>query len=237
MWQIHKRHQKSPLVQVHREEVRPTKQARRELEDIVFREADARLVHQQHADALIIIARVANSNVHRLMVDDSSVFDILYLDAYKKMGLTEDDLEPNNSPIYGFTRDHVIPKRVAKLTVIVGEHSWTSTVLANFLVVDAPSAINGIIGRPLLKALKATTLIYHLTMKFPKAKGMGEVWGDQYDSRECYNKSLWIVEKDNKSQRASMGKVVASSSKRSDVTKQAHAWASCPCSKYDLLLY
>ena len=93
-------------VQVHRTKVRPTKQAQRELEDIVFREADARWVHRPHTNSLVIIARVSNSKVHRLMVDDGSVVDILYLNAYRRMGLTEDDLDPNSSPLYGFTRDH-----------------------------------------------------------------------------------------------------------------------------------
>ena len=117
------------------------------------------------------------------MVDDGSTMDILYLNAYKKMGLTKHNLDPNSSPLYDFTRDHVISKRLAKLTITVGEHPRTSTILANFLVVDAPSAINKIIGRPLLKALKAATSIYHLTMKFSITKGIGEVRGDQYDSR------------------------------------------------------
>ena len=83
--------------------------------------------------------------------------------------------------------------------------------------------MNVIIGGPLLKALKAATLIYHFTMKFPTVEGTGEVRGDQYDSRECYNKSLRIAKKYNKSPRASMGKAMASSSKRLDVTEQTHA--------------
>ena len=66
----------------------------------------------------------------------------------------------------------------------MGEHPQTSTVPANFLVVDALSAINEIIGRPLLKALKAATSIYHLTMKFPTTKGIGKVRGNQYYSRD-----------------------------------------------------
>ena len=45
---------KNPPVQVHRTEVQPIKQAQRELEDIVFREADARWVHHPHTDALVI---------------------------------------------------------------------------------------------------------------------------------------------------------------------------------------
>ena len=214
---------KPPSVQVQKTKVRPTKKTRKELEDIVFCEANARWVHHPHVDALVITARVTNSNIHSLMVDNGSVADILYLNIYKKMGLTEDNLDPNSSPLYGFTVDHVIPKGVAKLTIIVGEHTRTCTVLTNFLVVDAPSVINGIIRRPLLKVLKVTTLIYHLTMKLPTAEGTGEVRGDQYDSRECYNKSLWIAEKNNKSPRTRMVEVMASSSKRSNVTEQAHA--------------
>ena len=127
------------------------------------------------------------------MVDDGSEVDTLYLNAYKRMSLTEDDLDPNSSPLYRFTKDHVVPKGVAKLIITVGEHPWTSTVLANFLRVDA--LINGIIRRPLLKALKAATSIYHLTMKFRTTKGTGEVRGNQYNSRECYNKSLQIAKK------------------------------------------
>ena len=179
-----------PLEQVHKTEMRPTKQAWRDLEDIVFKEADTRWVYHLHTDALVIMARVTNSNIHRLMVDDGSAVDTFYLDAYKRMGLTEDDLDPNSSSLYRFTKDHVVPKGVAKLIIIVGEHPQTLTILANFLRVDAPSAINGIIGRPLLKALKAATSIYHLNMKFPTAKGTSEVRGNQYNSRECYNKSL-----------------------------------------------
>ena len=157
-------------------------------------------------------------------MDDGSTVNIIYLNAYKRMGLTENDLDSDSSLLYSFTGDHVIPKGVAKLTIMVGEHSRTSTILANFLIVKAPSTINGIIGRPLLEALKVATLIYHLTMKFPTAEETGEIIrGNQYDSKEYYNKSLRIAGKDNKSPRASMEKAMASSSKKSDVTEQAHA--------------
>ena len=133
--------------------MKPAKQARLELEDIVFTEANARWVHHSHVDALVITAQIANSNVHQLMVDDRSTIDILYLNAYKRMGLAESDLNLTTSPLYEFTRDHVVPKGTAKLTVIVGEHPRTSTVIANFLIVDCPSTINGIIGRPFMKAI------------------------------------------------------------------------------------
>ena len=46
--------------------------------------------------------------------------------------------------------------------------------------------------------MKVVTSIYHLTVKFPTTKETGQVRGSQYDSRECYNKSLRLVEKDKK---------------------------------------
>ena len=89
-------------------EEHPTKNVGRELKDIVYTEADARWVHHPQVDALVITARVANNNVHRLLVDDNNVVDIIYLDAYKRMGLTERKLSPATSPLYGFTGDHMV---------------------------------------------------------------------------------------------------------------------------------
>ena len=87
-------------------------------------------------------------------------------------------------------------------------------VVTKFLVVDCPLVVNGIIGKPFLKALKAVSLIYHLTVKFPTAKGMGQVRGSQYDSRECYNKSLKLAEKERKlPQKMEVGKVIMGPSK------------------------
>ena len=148
------------------------KSARRELEDVVFAEADAKWVHHPHSDALVIAARVANSNVHRMLIDDGSVMDIIHLDAYKRMWLTKNELSPSTSPLFGFIGNHVISKGTIKLVVMMGEHLQESTVMTEFLIVDCPSTLNRIIGRLLLKAV---TSIYNFTMKFLTAEGTGQV--------------------------------------------------------------
>ena len=84
-------------------------------------------------------------------MEDGSVVDILYLDAYKRIGLDENTLRPATSPLYRFIGDHIIPKGIAKLAITVREQPRTSTIIVDFLVVDYPLAINRIIGRPLLK--------------------------------------------------------------------------------------
>lgn len=83
------------------------------------------------------------------------------------MGLDERDLSPSMSPLYEFTSNHVIPRGTIKLVVTVKEHQRVSTVVTEFLVINCPLTFSGVVGRPLLKALKVVTFIYHLTIKFP----------------------------------------------------------------------
>ena len=63
-----------------------------QLDDIVFTQADASWVHNPHDDALVITTEVANSLVHRLLVDSGRVVNILYWDAYQMIGLRQANL-------------------------------------------------------------------------------------------------------------------------------------------------
>ena len=81
------------------------------------------------------------------------------------------------SPLYGFTRDSVIPKGTIKLAVTLGEPPRMTTVMIDFLAVKYPSTFNSVLGRPLLKALKVVTSIHCLTIKFPIVAGIGQVQG------------------------------------------------------------
>ena len=47
-------------------------------DDIVFTNTDVRWVHHPYEDALVITAVVATCLVHRLLVDNESIVDILY---------------------------------------------------------------------------------------------------------------------------------------------------------------
>ena len=102
-------------------------------------------------------------------------------------------MTPMTSPLYGFTGDSVIPEGTIKLTVTLREPPQTVTVMIDLLTVKCPLAFNGVLGRPLLKALKAVTSIHYLIMKFPTAAEIGQVRGRPCDSRECYNISLELA--------------------------------------------
>ena len=103
------------------------------------------------------------------------------------MGLKLSDLKPSPNPIYGFTRDSVTPLGVISFLMTLGEYPRQSCVMADFLVIDQPSAFNALLGRPSLRELKAITNIYHLLMKFLTPNGADEFKGDQQEVRQCYN--------------------------------------------------
>ena len=59
-----------------------------------------------------------------------------------------------------------------------------------FLIVDASSAYNMLLGRPSRNAIKAIPSAYHMMIKFPTTGGVGMVRGDQSVARECYSASM-----------------------------------------------
>ena len=118
---------------------------------------------------------VANNNIHRILVDNKSSIDILYFQAFERMGLKVSDLKPSLNLVYGFTGDSVIPLGVISLSMTLGEYPRQSCVMADFLVIDQPSAFNVVLGRPSLRELRAITNIHHLLMKFPTPQGVSEV--------------------------------------------------------------
>ena len=134
-------------------------------------------MHHPHEDALVINVEVANSLIHRLLVDSECAVNILYWDAYQKTGLRRADLTLMTSPLYGFTEDSVISDGTIKLAVTLEELPRTTTVMIDFLAVKRLSAFNGALGKPLLKSLKVVTSIHCLTIKFPTPAGTGQVRG------------------------------------------------------------
>uniref|UniRef100_A0A2N9IUA0 Uncharacterized protein n=1 Tax=Fagus sylvatica TaxID=28930 RepID=A0A2N9IUA0_FAGSY len=153
-------------------------------------EEDARGTHQPHDDALVITVNIAGFTTRRVMVDNGSSADILYLPAYQQMRLDKDKLRPMDAPFVGFTGDKVCPVGIVTLPITVGTHPKTVSKTVDFLVVNCPSVYNAIIGRPTLNRLRAVTSTYHLLLKFPTEHGIREVRGDQVAARECYLASL-----------------------------------------------
>ncbi|XP_065050280.1 uncharacterized protein LOC103978276 [Musa acuminata AAA Group] len=140
----------------------------------------------EHDDALVIMARIANAQVRRIMIDTESSADMLYLDTFQKLGLTKESLKPICSALTGFTDDSVSPLGTITLPLTLGAPPQTKMVMSTFLVVDLSAAYNAILDRPTLNKIRAVVSTYHQTVKFPTPAGIGEVWGSPRESRRCY---------------------------------------------------
>ncbi|RRT38723.1 hypothetical protein B296_00049333 [Ensete ventricosum] len=93
-----------------------------------------------HADALVVMTRIANTCVRRIMIDTRSSVDILYLNALHKLGMTNRDLIPMTSTLIGFTGDAITLVGVATLPVTFDDEPRTKTLMVvPFMVVDLPS--------------------------------------------------------------------------------------------------
>ena len=151
-----------------------------------FNEEDTKGVKQPHNDPLVIMLTIEGFNTKRILVDNGSSVDIIYLPAFQQLKLNPGRLRPFDSPLVSFSGDRVYPKGIVTLTVTVGTYLKQLTRQLDFLVVDCPSSYDVIIGRPTLNCWKSATSTYCLKVKFPTENGVGEVKGDQVLARECY---------------------------------------------------
>ncbi|XP_077246024.1 uncharacterized protein LOC143885861 [Tasmannia lanceolata] len=143
-----------------------------------------------HDDALIITMLVANWELKKILVDNGSSADILYYHAFKQMMIADDRLRPANSDLFCFSGEIVKVEGQIKLPVLVAEPLCQAFAMVNFLVVRATSVYNAILGRHDHNLIRAVASAYHQKMKFNTSNGVGEVRGDQPQSRECYAMAL-----------------------------------------------
>ena len=157
---------------------------------ITFSDSDLEGCQHPHDDLLVVRAIVANTTVHRVLVDNGSSIDIIFASAFDKMGIGRERLEPVSTHLRGFSGEKVLPLGLIQLVLTLGETPCQATMTARFLIVDAPSAYNMLLGRPSLNAIKAVPLAYHMIIKFPTIHGVGTIRGDQRVARECYTASM-----------------------------------------------
>ena len=63
-------------------------------------------------------------------------------------------------------------------------------MLVTFVVMEALSAYNVMLGRPTLNRTRAVVSTYSLVVKFSTPSGVGSMRGDQATTRYCYINSL-----------------------------------------------
>ena len=69
---------------------------------LTFDTRDVDLRSAPHVDAMVINYSVIGWDLHKVLVDNSSPADIIFLHAFDRMGISHSLLKPSNNPLYGF---------------------------------------------------------------------------------------------------------------------------------------
>jgi len=90
--------------------------------DMVFSKEDARGVKQPHDDPLVIMLMIEGFNTRRVLVDNESSTDIIYLSAFQQLQVNPKNLRPFKSQLVNFSEDKVNLKGIVMLMVTAGSY-------------------------------------------------------------------------------------------------------------------
>ena len=100
-----------------------------------------------HDDQLVIRVVMANKKVHRVLIDNESSADIIFASMFDKMGIGREKLEQINSHLLGFSGEKVLLLGSVQLVLTLGDPPCQATTTIKFLIMDAPSTYNMLLGR------------------------------------------------------------------------------------------
>ena len=92
----------------------PLKYRQSENDDITF---------SPHDDPLVITLGIEEFTTKRVLVDNKSFANIMYMTAYQQLRVDPKKLRPFNSPLVSFSGDKIYPKRIVTLSVTARTHS------------------------------------------------------------------------------------------------------------------
>jgi hypothetical protein len=148
---------------------------------ISFSDSDLHDVQLPHNDPLVITLRIGNYDVKRVLMDQGSFAEVMYQELYEKLGLGKSDLSEFSSPVFGFSGESTIPLGKTTLPVLAGPINLQT----EFIVVQAPSPYNAIMGRSWLHKMRAIPSTLHQKLRFPTKVGVMEINGDQVAAKQC----------------------------------------------------
>ncbi|KAM6583535.1 hypothetical protein CsatB_010537 [Cannabis sativa] len=153
---------------------------------ISFTTSESTRLLNPHHDALVISLYIANCLTKRILVDNGSSANILFLSALREMGIDESKIVRKTTVLIGFSGEQKNTSGEIELPV----YAEGVNLCTRFLVIDSPSAYNVILGRPWIHEMEAVPSTYHQALRFPTKWGPKEIRGEQKDSRECYRTTM-----------------------------------------------
>ena len=159
--------------------------------DLVFTKADCQDVIPHDNDPVVISVVTAGRRVHCVLVDQGSSADVMIWSTFNKLQLSPYQLRPYTGCLYGFAGDQVEVRGHIKLRTTFTDCTTSRTANIRYLIVNAPSTYNILLGRPALNRIGAIASTRHMKMKLPSLEGtVITIKSDQKEAKKCYKKSL-----------------------------------------------
>jgi len=159
--------------------------------DITFTKEDLRDVVPHDNDRIVISLVTAGRMVDRVLVDQGSSTDVMFWPTFKKLQLSPDQLRPYGGCLYDFAGDQVEVRGYIELRTTFTNGLTSRTEKIRYLVVNAPSAYNILLGRPTLNRTGAVPSTRHMKVKLPSMEGvLITIRFDQKEAKKCYENSL-----------------------------------------------
>ena len=118
--------------------------------------------------------------MRRVLVDQGSAVEIMFLDLYNGLNLKSEDLTAYESPLISFEGRTVIPKGQIRLPI----QTDLEIVEVDFIVVDSYSLYTAIVARPWLHTLRTVSSTQHQKVKYPFEGLVKEILGNQSVTRQ-----------------------------------------------------
>ena len=105
---------------------------------------------------MVITVEIDKFAIAKTLVDQGSSVDILYWEIFKKMRIPESEIQPYNEQIVGFSGERVETKEYIDLYTTFGEEDCLhKTINVRYLLVNAQTSYNILLGRPSINRLKS----------------------------------------------------------------------------------
>jgi len=160
---------------------------------ITFIDEDFKGVDSSQDDPMVISIDIDNFTIMKTLVDQGSLVDILYWKTFKAKRIPIEEMTPYDDHVVGFLGERVGTTEYIKLDTTFGLNKASKTLKIKYLVIDANTSYNIMLGRSSLNKLGAIVSTQHLAMKFPSLSGdIFTIQVDQKIARECYAKTLRV---------------------------------------------
>jgi len=159
--------------------------------DITFTKEDLRDVVLHDNDPIVISLVMAVRKVHRVLADQGSSADVMFWPTFTQLQLPLDQLRPYGGCLYGFAGDQVEVRGYIELRTTFTDEAASRTEKIKYLVVNAPSTYNILLGRSTLNRIGVVPSTRHMKVKLPSMEGVViTIRSNQKEAKKCYENSL-----------------------------------------------